>query len=279
MLKYRILTALILVPVFIGALFYLGPTGIAVLFGIVVAAGAWEWGGFAGLGFMARMSYLVPVLALGSAAIAALFGDTAAMPLTGMVAVGALFWLFALFAMATPGGGAHQFLYRSVAGKLLAGLVALDLAWLSAAALHLLDPRRPWLILFVFLLVWTADTFAYFAGHKFGRHKLAPSVSPGKTIEGVIGGLLGVLALSVIAGVFVWQWRGNQWVAWLLLAIVTALVSVVGDLVESQYKRIAGVKDSGSILPGHGGVLDRVDALIAALPVFLLGWMLLLRTA
>jgi phosphatidate cytidylyltransferase len=279
MLKARILTALVLIPAVIGTLFYSGPPGIALLLGLVMTVSAWEWGGLAGLSTVGRAAYAIALLAFGTAAIATMFVEPSSFPLTSALVAGALFWAFALYAMVASSGMAHRFLYRTLPGKLIAGFMVLGLAWLSAVALHDLDPRRPWLLLFAFLLVWTADTFAYFAGHKFGRHKLAPAVSPGKTIEGVIGGLLGVLVLAVIAGISVWQWRGDQWLVWLVLAVVTALASVVGDLVESQYKRIAGVKDSGTILPGHGGVLDRIDALTAALPVFALGWVLLLKRA
>ncbi|MDC9714820.1 MAG: phosphatidate cytidylyltransferase [Gammaproteobacteria bacterium] len=135
--------------------------------------------------------------------------------------------------------------------------------------LHLTD-HKP-LLLLLFLIVWGADSFAYFAGKAFGRRKLAPNLSGGKTIEGVIGGLVGVL---IITGV--WMYLNNETNLWLLLlALITGIFSVVGDLYESIYKREAGVKDSGSLLPGHGGVLDRIDGLLAATPIFVTGTMFL----
>ncbi len=121
------------------------------------------------------------------------------------------------------------------------------------------------LLLLLLLIVWGADSFAYFSGKAFGRHKLAPNLSGGKTIEGVIGGLVGVL---LITGVWMYFYNESNW-GFLLLALVTGIFSVVGDLYESVYKREAGVKDSGNVLPGHGGILDRIDGLLAATPVFM----------
>jgi len=143
--------------------------------------------------------------------------------------------------------------------------------------LHAQDLDQPALLLFLFLLVWGADTFAYFAGHMFGRHKLAPGVSPGKTIEGVAGGMLAVLLLAILAGVYVWHHDGVKLLSWVLLCLAVGLISVLGDLVESKVKRVAGVKDSGAIVPGHGGVLDRIDALTSAAPAFAFGTLLLDR--
>lgn len=273
MLKLRILTALVLIPAFVGALWYLPPAWLAVVFGVVIAIGAWEWGGLAKLAVRARLGFTLLVTFAGASVVAAsLVGRLEG---SGAFALAAAFWLFALIAMVATQGVLHRALYETRAGKLFAGLVILCLVWLAAVQLHALDPQRPALLLYACVLVWTADTFAYFAGHMFGRHKLAPAVSPGKTIEGVIGGVAGVIAMAWLAGSNLWHLQGTQLVVWIALAITTALVSVVGDLVESQYKRVAGVKDSGSILPGHGGILDRIDALTSALPVFALGWLLL----
>ncbi len=126
------------------------------------------------------------------------------------------------------------------------------------------------------LLVWLADTAAFFVGTAFGRTRLAPRISPGKTLEGALGGLGAVLILALLGGIFYWRFDGLDLVLWLLLAALTAGFSVLGDLVESRAKRLAGVKDSGTLLPGHGGMMDRIDAFIAAAPVFALGWAVLL---
>lgn len=142
--------------------------------------------------------------------------------------------------------------------------------WLGLLALH--AHASPWLVLFVLMLVWLTDSAAYFAGRRFGRHKLAPHLSPGKTLEGVVGGLIATGLWSLL----LWP-LATGWIAWLglaLLCLLTALVSVVGDLVESWLKRRRRLKDAGSLLPGHGGMLDRLDSLIAAVPVFALGFLL-----
>ena len=130
----------------------------------------------------------------------------------------------------------------------------------AALAFVILPPRE---VLLVLLLVWIADTGAYFAGRAWGRRKLAPGISPGKTWEGAIGGTAGVLVYAIILGTFI---EGLFWVPYLLAAALLAVLSIVGDLFESAAKRQAGVKDSGTLLPGHGGILDRIDSATAALP-------------
>jgi len=132
--------------------------------------------------------------------------------------------------------------------------------------------QQPFMLLFLFVLIWVADIAAYFTGKRFGRNKLAEQLSPGKTREGVLGATIGALLFSLV-GIYFWQEK----LAWglaiyfILLCVLSALISVVGDLFESLLKRNAGKKDSGSIIPGHGGVLDRIDSLLAASPGFMLG--------
>jgi phosphatidate cytidylyltransferase len=128
---------------------------------------------------------------------------------------------------------------------------------------------RPLEVLLVLLLVWIADTAAYFVGRAWGRHKLAPGISPGKTWEGALGGTAGALVYAIILGTFI---EGLLWVPYLLAAALLAVLSIVGDLFESAVKRQAAVKDSGTLLPGHGGILDRIDSATAALPVAALLW-------
>ena len=131
----------------------------------------------------------------------------------------------------------------------------------AAVALALLPPAE---VLAVLVLVWIADTAAYFVGRAWGRRKLAPSISPGKSWEGALGGVVGAVAYAIICGTFLW---GNAWPAYLVAAVVLAAISIVGDLFESAAKRQAGVKDSGTLLPGHGGILDRIDSATAVLPI------------
>jgi phosphatidate cytidylyltransferase len=134
-------------------------------------------------------------------------------------------------------------------------------------------------MLFAFTLVWLADSAAYFVGKTWGHTPLAPRISPGKTIEGLLGGVAAVVVLAYFCGTMIWQLNGYSLILWVLLANVTMLFSVVGDLVESKLKRLAGTKDSGSGLPGHGGFLDRIDSLTAAIPTFAFGWVLFLKAS
>lgn len=279
MLRYRVVTALLLIVIFVGGMFSLPPPAVAAMFGVLIALGAWEWGALAGLGRGGRYVFVLAVMGVGGGAIAFLLGPASAAWLRWPLGLVMIFWAAALVSMLTDQGeaAAGQGLYGSHAGKVISGLFVLVPLWVSTMYLFMADAHRPWLLLYAFSLVWAADTFAYFAGHQFGRHKLAPSVSPGKTIEGVAGGLIGAIALAAAAGIAGWKVEGVALLAWLALAGVSVLVSVLGDLLESKFKRLAGVKDSGTLLPGHGGVCDRVDAMSAGLPVFALGWYYLQR--
>ncbi|MCB1760121.1 MAG: phosphatidate cytidylyltransferase, partial [Gammaproteobacteria bacterium] len=146
-------------------------------------------------------------------------------------------------------------------------------AWISLLILHARYQDGPYLLLFLMILIWVADSCAYFAGRRWGRVKLAPLISPGKTREGVYGAMVG----AAICGVLLHQLRPQTGPLYLLvvLSVLVALISVIGDLFESVMKRQAGLKDSGALLPGHGGMLDRIDSLTAAAPLFLLGMLLL----
>lgn len=146
----------------------------------------------------------------------------------------------------------------------------------TITAMYGLWQMSPWWLMYVFLLVWCADSGAYFVGRKFGKHKLAPNVSPNKSIEGLFGGLVASGVITVIIGNYL-QLSGISLFLFLLLSWLTVLASVLGDLFESMLKRRAGIKDSGSILPGHGGVLDRIDSLLSATPLFAFGFWLLLK--
>jgi phosphatidate cytidylyltransferase len=153
------------------------------------------------------------------------------------------------------------------------GLLMLIGVWLALVKLHAMEEMGPKLMMFFLLLIWVADSGAYFSGKAFGKHKLAPHISPGKSIEGVIGALFGGVLCAVILGSLGWLNVSTPML--ILLCMSTVLVSVGGDLWESVLKRERGVKDSGNILPGHGGVLDRIDSQIAAGPFFLVGLTLL----
>ncbi len=267
-LATRVATAAVLVPLVLAALFALPPLGWACAVLAVVLAAALEWSRLAGFPRAGRVAY-ASVLVLAGAALLAV-----APPVRGtgwpdgvlVVACGlaTLFWL----AVALP-WVIRRWPARPRPVLAAAGAVALAGVWI---ALVELQARSPWLVLAAMAIVWIADTAAYFAGRAFGRRKLAPLVSPGKTWEGVWGGLAAVAvyaaALVPFAGAAGYEgpFGPLAFVAWLALAVALAMLSVVGDLYESWLKRQAGVKDSGSLLPGHGGVLDRVDALLAAMP-------------
>ncbi len=275
MLKKRILTALVLIPLLVAALFYLPPGWLAVLFGVFIALGALEWTALSGLSSTtARVAYVLLLLAGGSLSLYGL----AIQPVLAISFFGpaVLWWLWALVDLIRSPVNRGVFAARS--GRLIGGALVLIPAWVGAVYLQATDPDLPRRLLYLFVLVWVADSAAYFAGSFFGKTRLAPHVSPGKTVEGVMGGVLGVVLLAWLCGTMIWRLESWALARWIGLAVVTALFSVVGDLTESRLKRIAGVKDSGSLIPGHGGVLDRIDALTAALPVFVFGSLILTKS-
>lgn len=277
MLKQRVITALALLLILLPAVFYHSPAPFCAIALVLIAAGAWEWGRLNGYGQAAS-------LAAGLVCVAAC---TAAWWLGMLEQSLALLWIVAGAVWVLAGAWA---LHRGVSAwsghpralRLVAGMLALWLAWLALAQARVIGVN---LLLSILVLVWVADIFAYFAGRTFGgrfsRGKLAPSISPGKSWEGVWGGMAGVVTLALA-----WRWADAAWGAtvpslyshlgmkgtWLLLiaAVFMAAMSVVGDLFESLVKRSAGVKDSSALLPGHGGVLDRIDALLPTLPLALM---------
>jgi len=278
MLKKRILTALVLIPLTVWALFSWPQPAFAAYLGVFILIGAWEWTSLCGLqNLPARLLYVVLIgVSGGMLAISpSLLIKAAAM--WPLLAVVVLWWLWAFIEVLAYQDARQGFL-ASFPGKLLSGFFILLPAWFVPLLLRDLPsgtlPDGKWLTLYLLVIVWAADTGAYFAGHRWGKTKLAPHVSPGKTWEGVAGGLATVLVLASMTGAFSWQFAGYELAAWIALSLVTAFVSVFGDLFESRVKRAAGVKDSGTIFPGHGGVLDRIDAFTAAAPMFALAWLL-----
>lgn len=256
MLRQRIITALILAPLMLLVIFGLPHAWTAAALAALVLGGAWEWAGFVGWRQRtARLAYVATVaLALGAIWLYARQGSGFSWVLSAAV----MWWLVALaWIILAPAR-------RSTLLCALAGLLVLAPAWLALISLHALTPQ--W-VLFVLLLVVAADVGAYFAGRRFGRHKLAPQVSPGKTWQGVFGGMAGA-GLLALGGVW---WFDMPAAPFLGLCLVVTAGSVVGDLTESLFKRQAGLKDSGTLLPGHGGLLDRVDSISAAAPIFLAG--------
>jgi phosphatidate cytidylyltransferase len=262
-LKQRIITALIAAPLVIAAIFLLPLLAFAGVFLIAAGLGLFEWANLAGIRSIAAKSvYLALYAVLGYWA----YENPSLWPsiFAGVVA----FWALAAIVVLTfPASG--QILVRSF--LVPTGYVVFIGAWLALVALH--ERGGPWLILWVLIVVWAADIGAYFAGRSLGRNKLAVLVSPGKTWEGAVGGVLLSVALGSALGIGIadlhrvglslWQWG--------FASLIVAIVSVFGDLFESALKRARGVKDSGALFPGHGGMLDRVDSLIAVLPCVALG--------
>jgi phosphatidate cytidylyltransferase len=261
-LKQRVLTAMVLLPLLLAAAFYLPAIGWQALTCVPIALGADEWARLAGYRARARIAFIGALLASCVGFIAA-FATNAyaayAVALARLLFVAALlFWALAVpLWLHRHWRPPHRFVFAVV------GWIVLVPAWLAAAFLQ----RLPWLFLAVLLVVWVADTAAYFSGRAFGRHKMAPRISPGKTWEGAIGAFAAILLYGAGAS-FVLQPAANAYhrVATLLFVVALTVLSIFGDLLESWIKRGAGAKDSGSLLPGHGGVLDRIDSLTAGLP-------------
>ena len=250
----RVLTAVVLLAVFLPAVLWAPAWLWAILMAGVVGMAAHEW---------AHLSHFPPLLGRGYAVLLAL-GALALPPMlaadwtafqAGLILLAIVFWLLVAPLWLLGRWHAPQAFVRSAVG-----VVVLLPTW---AALLYLHARGPGVLLGVMAIVWIADTAAYFAGRHFGRHKLAPAISPGKTWEGVAGALA---ALAVYAGVV--SLFAEMPLLWLFVMVCGLLyVSVLGDLFESWIKRVSGMKDSGDVLPGHGGVLDRIDALTSSLPV------------
>jgi phosphatidate cytidylyltransferase len=269
----RVLTAVILIPPLLAALWFLPPVPIAVLFGVAILLAATELARLLPITSAAgRALYVFVILVLGTGgSVAAIYG----LPgVVGTLAAATVWWgylcLHYLFSREPLGG-----VFASTAGKLITGVMVLAPAWISFVFLFVHDSSSPVLLVYLLVLIWVADSAAYLVGRSIGHHKLAPVVSPGKTMEGAVGALAGAAVVAAIAGVWLWHFHGVMLFVWIALSLVTATVSIVGDLTESTFKRIVGVKDSGTLLPGHGGMFDRIDALTAAGPVFGLGWLLL----
>lgn len=265
MLKERVLTALVLLPLVLWCIFGARATqAFPLLAAVMVLIGAWEWTA------MMRWSAL-PARAGFVALVAACLWLLDGVTLDGLaplLLLASAFWLLALRWVTRYPAGADGWDRTPV--LLPVGLLLLVPTWAGLVQLH---AQSPWWLLYLFALIWGADTGAYFSGRRFGKTKLAPSVSPAKTREGLYGGL--ALTGLVMIGVAISRhFPAGQALLFILVSFITVLASVLGDLLESMAKRRAGIKDSGNIFPGHGGALDRLDSITSAAPVFLAGWWL-----
>ena len=269
-MRTRILTALVLIPVTIAALFFLPPPEWAAITLVIVALASREWAVLTGYRKLNGLLLVAGTVLIGACMLFTRWSGFDAEggwpePLVVSICGAAtLFWV-----LIAPAWLYFRWRIESKTVLTLVGWLALSATWVAVVQLQ---ARSPALLLALMAIVWVADTAAYFAGRRFGKRKLAPAISPGKTWEGVYGALIAVavyaLALLPFAGEAGYSAPilSTSVIAWVALALALAGLSIVGDLFESQLKRNRGVKDSGRLLPGHGGVLDRIDALLAALP-------------
>ena len=272
MTRTRLLAALIMTPVAVGAVLLLPTPWLVALAAVLFLAGLWEWFRLAEIDdTLHRTVLLVANLAMMVAIVWASRTSTGYTYVLFEIAVvvGVIWWLLAMLWLKHYGFASDHDTHAR-AFKLAAGTLSVIPAWCALALIHASGPHGHRWLLIALVVIWAADSGAYFAGRRFGRRKLSPRISPNKTVEGLLGGAAAAIVIALIAAPL-----AGASVAQLplvaLLVLVTVGFSVVGDLFESLLKRHVGVKDSGDLIPGHGGILDRIDSVLAALPVFALG--------
>lgn len=265
MLSQRIATALILIPVVLWVVLFSSNDVFIAFFGLIAVLAAWEWSRLAGY----KTSEVRVIYAMVVALLLALSVSVPLAYAQGLLFLAVLFWVsVSVLLVLYP----QQIMSRAVSGPILLVLgavilLATHVALYRLRAVGLDGPER---VMYLLMLIWIADSAAYFVGRKFGRRRLAALISPKKSIEGALGGLLACAVFAVFAGAY-FSWHGKMLLGFVLVSVWVAAISISGDLFESLIKRKAGVKDSGNLLPGHGGVLDRIDSLMAAAPCFLIG--------
>ena len=295
MLWQRIMTALIMLPLALFAIFFLPLETFSKVVAVIVLIGFWEWTGFIGkVSFISRVAYVLvsaglmwfvynnslPIDYWNGWIFPESLGELFQLRDAAFISLilSALWWVFAfILVIVFPKISAsfiNNFFIMAVIGWLLLVPTWVALTGLRSIGMALDFSRGSGLLLFALCLVWAADTGAFFSGKMFGKHKLAPHVSPKKTWEGVFGGVIFATLISFVA-VKILSIPEDKFVGLAILAAIIVSFSVIGDLTESIFKRLSGLKDSGKILPGHGGILDRIDGLTAALPLCLLGFAIL----
>lgn len=266
MLKQRVLTAIILASVIICAVVFLPTKIFALLLAAIICVGAWEWTTCARFDAVAhKIAYVSVIFSCLMACLLLLDKPWIVLIIAG----GLVWWLLATYLVIYYQTNMTINLASSSLKAIIGGIILIP-SWLSLILIHKTKTTGISLILFLFFLIWFADSAAYFSGKKFGNKKLASNVSPGKSWEGVYGALL----MSFLFGTTYAFYTDMQLIAamlFIVLTLFTVSFSILGDLVESMFKRIAGIKDSSQLLPGHGGVLDRIDSLTSAAPVFFAG--------
>jgi phosphatidate cytidylyltransferase len=268
-IKLRIITAIVLATVFLSSLFFLPWLGFTVFVGAVTLVGAWEWANLSGFGSTSQRC----IYSISTAAVMLLVAFYTGI-VDGLVyihetrhvlVIASTWWAVAL--LWVQGYPSSTVIWGSRWVRAMMGWLVIVPCWLSLSYLHQ-EEKGSLLILLVMITVIVADTGAYFTGKAFGRRKLLVQVSPGKSWEGFWGGLIACLLLAFLVEIYT---GFVQWQALLIIMLFTSLGSVLGDLLESMVKRHRDIKDSGSVLPGHGGMLDRIDSITAAAPIFTLG--------
>ncbi|SLM64135.1 MULTISPECIES: phosphatidate cytidylyltransferase [Dickeya] len=274
MLKYRLITALVLIPLVIVALFFLPPLAFSLVTLVVCMLAAWEWGQLAGLVSYTQRFMLAIACGLLLAGMLltlpdylhAVASSQVCLPLWFSLAWWCVALLLVLFYPSSAALWRHSRVLRLIFGL----LTIVPFFWGMVVLRQFGYDANPftgaWWLLYVMVLVWGADSGAYLFGKLFGRHKLSPRVSPGKTWEGFCGGLATSAAIALLFSHYAPLSLPTSTL--LVCSVIATLASVLGDLTESMFKREAGIKDSGHIIPGHGGILDRIDSLTAAIPVF-----------
>ena len=258
-LQLRIMTAAVLIPLVVTGIFLVkNEWYFAIGTGLIFAAGAWEWAKLSHYNSLIKKIAYVIVFGLCT------FAMSYYLHIWQILLAGTLFWIMPLIWVSLYRGSST--VLNNPHLRALCGLIVLPTAWLGLNILQFLVKPIPVYLIILLMLIWASDTFAFFAGRLWGKKPLAPHVSPKKTMAGFWGGMVGALCLGALAIPFIDQ----PPLLIMGVSIVTILLGVLGDLFESLLKRIEGVKDSGTILPGHGGILDRLDSLLAALPFFAL---------
>lgn len=270
MLRLRVITALIIAPLIIWSVLAFSHRALAIELGLILAVAAWEWAQLAGLkNNIARIAFGGAMLL-----IMLLMTRLSGNSMQWVLFLNLIWWLVGFILVVTFRKSPEQLPVRfngiDIVLNLLAGVFIIGGAFVALTGLHQISDKGAYFILVLLLLIWIADIAAYFTGKKFGKHKLAPLVSPGKTWEGVAGAAGAVVVAALVIGALMHYTPLNM-MLFAVLVLITTAYSIVGDLTESLFKRRVGVKDSSQLLPGHGGVLDRIDSLMAAAPVFLLG--------
>jgi phosphatidate cytidylyltransferase len=272
MTRTRLLAAMIMTPLAVGLVLFLDTPWLVACAAVLFLAGLWEWFRLAEIDdTLHRSVLLVANLALMVAIVWASRTATGFSFVLFQIAtvVGVIWWLLSMLWLKHFNFASDHDTHARMF-KLAAGTLAVVPAWCALALIHGGQPNGHRWLLIALLVIWAADSGAYFAGRKFGKHKLSPRISPNKTIEGLVGGLVAALVIALAAAPFAGATVAQlPFVA--IVVVVTVLFSVVGDLFESLLKRHVGAKDSGDLIPGHGGILDRIDSVLAALPVFALG--------